>query len=186
LLKATGVEVVGYDPSQPRLEAVRTTECIVATREQELMHLAPYDILICDNVLEHVPDPCKALEVLSSVSSSEAVIYVSVPSYEKGFVQQQLNALKKGLPVDMTLNPWEHLNYFDLSHLDRLLTRYGFAPILACQLPGHVNIGLRPEVARLSRFKNTLASFLRMVRYGTLGSTARSVENAFYRFTGAA
>jgi SAM-dependent methyltransferase len=183
-LNAAGVDVVGYDPSRTRIEAVKAIDGIVATNEEELIDLGLYDILICDNVLEHLPNPGKTLEMLASISGPETVLYVSVPSYEKHFVQRQLNALKNRLPIDMTLNPWEHLNYFDLSHLDRLLARYGFTPILANQLPAPVNIGLRPEVAPLNRFKNTLASFLRMVRYAAVGKTSRSVESGFYRLTG--
>jgi len=185
LLQAAGVEVVAYDRSETRIEAAKATDCIVAEREHELIELAPYDILICDNVLEHVPNPHNTLEVLSSVSAPDAVLYVSVPSYEKGFVHRQLNALKKGLAVDMTLNPWEHLSYFDLDHLDRLLQRHGYFPILACQLPVHVDIGLRAEVEPLNRLKNTLASLPRMVRYALLGQSLRSVESAFYSFKGA-
>ena len=185
ILNAVGVKSVGYDPSPIRSETSRVAGSTVVNGESDLRDLAPYDILICDNVLEHIPEPSKTLELLSSVCASGAVLYVSVPSYESDFISLQLNSLKEGLPLDMTLNPWEHLNYFDLDHLDRLVSRYGFEPIPTCELPGHVNIGLRPESLLLRRLKNSLASLLRLAHYAVLGHTSRSVNNAFYRFTGA-
>lgn len=185
LLSAVSVHVVAYDPSPIRAQAVRTNNCVVVDSLEEITQHGPYDLLICDNVLEHVPDPKQTVSFLASVCKRDSVLFVSVPSYEAPDVNRQLTAIKNGQPIDMTLNPWEHLNYFTLRHLDHVFASSGFAPIRPSELPGHVNIGLRPESSALSRFKNGLASGVRLMRYMTRGAVIRSVENAYYKYEGA-
>lgn len=183
ILQAASVEAVGYDPSPVRNERVGSFGVLVED-EQQIEDHGPFEMIVCDNVLEHLAEPAKTLDLLASVCSPEAVIYVSVPSYEARMVEKQLAALNARRAPDMTLNPWEHLNYFTLRHLDRMMQRAGFAPIEASQLPGAVDIGLRPEPRTMARLKNCLGSAARLTRYGVQGRTDRRVEHAFYRFTG--
>lgn len=186
LLATAGIQAVGFDPSHKRAVYAGSAGYYMADDEKELEKFIPYDILICDNVLEHVPDPLSTISSLASFCREGSLLYVSVPSYEEGFISEQLDAIKKGLPVDMTLNPWEHLNYFDLLRLDRMLKGHGFSPVAACDLAGPVDIGLRPEPFLVKRVKNSIASMLRLMRYAASGVSPRSVTNALYRFSGGA
>lgn len=186
LLSAVSVQVVGYDPSPIRAQAVRSNNCVVVDSLEGIELHGPYDLLICDNVLEHVPDPRETVNFLASVCSRDAVVFVSVPSYEESDVERQLRAIKNGQPIDMTLNPWEHLNYFTLRHLDHIFVSNGFVPVKSTEQSGHVNIGLRPETATIDRLKNGLASGIRLARYMTTGAAIRSVESAYYRYAGVA
>jgi SAM-dependent methyltransferase len=184
LLSVAGIQTIGFDPSQLRSTYVKDAGCLLANNESDLKRYAPYDIVICDNVLEHVPEPHATVSLLASFCREGALLYVSVPSYEEEFILKQLDAIKNKLPVDMTLNPWEHLNYFDLRSLDKLMRYHRFIPVEASELAGHVDIGLRPEPLMVKRVKNSIASVSRLIGYAILGRTKRNVTNAFYRFVG--
>lgn len=186
LLGAISAQAVGYDPSPVRAETVRMNDAIVVGSLEEIALRGPFDLLICDNVLEHVPEPKRTLQFIASVCKPGSVLFISVPNYETRQVERQLRAAERGGEIDMSLNPWEHLNYFTLQHLDRMLASSGFVPVQSTELPGHVDIGLRPEKNTIGRFKNGLASVLRLVRYMTFGRVARNVEHAYYRYVGVA
>jgi SAM-dependent methyltransferase len=184
LLELAGVEVVGFDPSPVRQESLKRTGTTVVTSERELRSKGAFDILICDNVLEHVAEPFETMEMLASLSRPGTALFMSVPSYEGSFIHSQQKALETGSSLDMTLNPWEHLNYFDLNHLDSMSRRAGFEPIEGNESPDNVDIGLRPEAQRLRRVKNAIASAIRMLRYAISGRSARRADHTFYRFIG--
>jgi len=183
LLSSIGVDIVGFEPSPKRSGLLKDRGYIIVSNEIDLRVYGAFDIVICDNVLEHIPEPLKTIELFTSLCKQKSILYISVPSYENYIIKKQLRNYKKGIPLDMSLNPWEHLNYFSQSYLDQMLIKHGFVPIISCQTPGHVNIGLRPEIHFFNRFKNSLASVFRMIRYTVSGQSARSVNDAFYRFS---
>jgi hypothetical protein len=96
-------------------------------------------------------------------------------------VKSQLTARGLGRPLDRTLNPWEHLNYFDMSHLDSTLAAVGLERLAASEVAGAVDIGLRSEPSHLRRLKNSLASALRLCRYAATGRAVETTESVFYR-----
>jgi len=118
------------------------------------------------------------------VAAPAAVLYVSVPDCDRRFVAAQARAFREDQSLDMSLNPWEHLNYFDLAHLDRMLGNAGFMPIPESKFVGAVNIGLRRSIETLPRLKNSCASGLRLARYAITGRALRSANRAFYRYEG--
>ena len=187
LLEAARVRSVGYDLSGVRLSyASRSSTARVVGERRELLADAPFDMIVCDNVLEHLPDPADAIEFLASEAAPGAVLYVSVPDFDRRFLDAQTHAYHTGARLDMSLNTWEHLNYFDLLHLDRILGRVGFLPIPEAKLPkiSVVNIGLRREPWLVPRLKNVGATGLRLARYAATGLALRSPNRAFYRFGG--
>jgi len=152
----------------------------MATSYDEVRRLGPFDAVVCDNVLEHMPMPSEAIAFLWSVTRPGAVLYVSVPNHDEAFIALQSELFSAGRALDMSLNPWEHLNYFDLAHLDGLLARGGFQPVARTSLPGEVRIGLRAEADLGRRIRNSLASALRLARYAMTMQTVRSVNEEFY------
>jgi SAM-dependent methyltransferase len=156
----------------------------VVRARDKLMAEGPFDMIVCDNVLEHLPDPAEAIGFLASVAVPGAALYVSVPDCDSRFVEAQVRAYRAGESLDMTLNPWEHLNYFDLAHLDGMLDRGGFKPISEFDLAGVVHIGLRRDAEFVPRLKNVCATGLRLVRYAMTGRALRSPNRTFYRFEG--
>jgi SAM-dependent methyltransferase len=185
VLSAVVRDTVGFDPSPARRGALAASGCTVVSNENELRKHGPFDILICDNVLEHIAQPHDALDLLASLSRPTTCLYVSVPAYEKPMIREQLRTLTGGGAVSMTLNPWEHLNYFTLKHLDDLLSSHGFLPYNASALPAQVNVGLRPEKDFARRLKNCLATTLRLATYSLTGRVRDNVNDRFYRFEGA-
>ncbi len=185
LLHSVNATVIGYDPSPVRTDSIRAPGVTVLRTLDEIERLQEkFDMVICDNVLEHVPEPLQTIKLIAALCKPGGVLFVSVPAYEDAFIKRQLEAIGKGEMIDMTLNPWEHLNYFNLLTLDRILLNAGFEAVKASKLSENVNIGLRPETTRLNRLKNSLASTVRMIRYIALGDTHRSVEHSFYRYAG--
>jgi len=136
---------------------------------------------VCDNILEHLANPVETIAFLSSVTARDGVLYVSVPDCGKRFLAAQAQLAESGGPIDISLNPFEHLNYFDLAHLDRLLAAGGFLPIRRTELPEAVNIGLRPEENPGQRTKNYLACAVRLAKYALTAQTIKTVNHQFYR-----
>jgi SAM-dependent methyltransferase len=180
LLVAAGVASIGYDPSLLRMSHVEAAGLRIATTRDELIADAPFDIVVCDNVLEHMPDPVATIAFLASVTVEGSLLYVSVPECSVDFIKAQSRAAGAGQPIDMSLNPFEHLNYFDLPHLDQLLARGGFRPVARTNLPGEVNVGLRPDPNFRNRLNNSLASAYRLVKYAVTAQTLRTVTHEFY------
>jgi 2-polyprenyl-3-methyl-5-hydroxy-6-metoxy-1,4-benzoquinol methylase len=184
LLDVIGVRALGFDLSASRVSRAEAAGLNVTQSFDALGAEGPFDLLICDNVLEHVPNPREIIGRLASASATGAVMYVSVPAYERKKIRTLKNDLANGVLQDMALNPWEHLNYFNLRHLDAMLGEKGFSPIRGSALPGHPDIGLRAEPLLKKRLRNSAASWRRLSSYAINGKTLESVENRFYRFVG--
>jgi SAM-dependent methyltransferase len=183
LLADVGYRVIAFDPSQARRDEAATADgsiTVVAT-ENDLCRLGPYQVVVIDNVLEHVADPQRVIGSIAELCDQEAILYISVPSYETDRIARLLQDHRTGRLNDQTLNPWEHLNYFSLVTLDRAMASFGFSPLRAAdEKISNVDIGLRPESRRVPRLKNALASFVRLIRYACTGRGPESVEDRLY------
>lgn len=183
LLAELGCDVTAFDPSPARRQAGGERQALVrvVSTLEEIVARGPYRIVVVDNVLEHLPDPRQTLDALSAACQPGAVVFVSVPSYEPEKVARLVREHRAGRLADMTLNPWEHLNYFDLRQLDRMMAQAGLVPLLTSELPAPVDIGLRPEPRRMRRIANAVSSALRLARYATTGEVLETVEERYYR-----
>ncbi len=179
ILRACGVDATGFDPSALRGDYVRERDLAIASERAELR--GTFGAIVLDNVLEHLPEPVETIEWLRGVTTNGTIAYVSVPSYEETFLAAQVEHHRRGDAIDMTLNPWEHLNYFSLAHLDALMQRGGFRRLEARERVAAPGIGLRSERSALRRWKNAAASLTRLARYATHGDVLATAEHAFYR-----
>jgi len=175
MMQAQGMQVVAYDTSDLRCNELSKSGIRVIKTESEIIENGPYALIICDNVLEHVPNPKMVIELFKLISKTDTILFISVPSYEKENRDYCVSNL------DMSLNPWEHLNYFDQKHLDAMLSTHGFFPIPADQLGNNINIGLRHEASLFKRMKNGLATFFRLLSFIRKGVAIESVNSRFYR-----
>lgn len=183
LLRACGIEAYGYDVS-PSRRAYASSRSGVLYDWNAIAAASPYDAFIFDNVLEHFADPVSVVEQLGHLATPSCLAYVSVPDYGRVRLTSQIRAFRTGQPLDMTLNPWEHLNYFSLRHLETLMARANFKPIRASDRSGwSVNVGLRPNTAAARRIRNAAGSILRLARYVVSGRALESPEGAFFRRT---
>lgn len=179
------VEAIGYETSAARLRDLQARGLHATGDRADLLARAPFAAIVLDNVLEHVPEPKETLEFIRAVSETGTVLFISVPDTDRASIIEQQQALATKRAVAMEVNPWEHLNYFDLPNLDRLLAPFGFEPCPQASLPAPVEIGLRPSASRTDRLKNGLASVHRLVSYVAQGDVAPSVTRRFYMLRGA-
>jgi 2-polyprenyl-3-methyl-5-hydroxy-6-metoxy-1,4-benzoquinol methylase/rubredoxin len=172
IMQALDIDVVAYETSALRRSSLSELGINTVSTIDQIIKNGPYSVIICDNVLEHVPDPNTVIELFESISHANTIVFISVPSYEKQEVNRSL---------DMSLNPWEHLNYFDKQHLDIMLAKHNFEVIPADQLGAEINIGLRIESSSIARLKNAAISCLRLLRFVANGTSVDSVNRRFYR-----
>jgi len=171
ILKSLGIEVTAFETSSRRRESLERFGIQTLRQHSEILEAESFDAIICDNVLEHLPNPKNELSLFQQALKENGILYISVPSYESNEIR------RAKIKPDMSTNPWEHLNYFNNEQLDRLLTDHCFVSIK----PVEVNIGLRNQHEFYKRFKNTLASNARLVRFLFTGSGTVSVNSRIYR-----
>lgn len=182
LLNAVGsVCACGFDTSALRINELRGKGLQVSREIDEIRRFAPFAAVVLDNVLEHMPDPRGALRLVRSLCVDGAIVFVSVPNADISNLKRQALTLERGGLPSMEINPWEHLNYFDMTHLDRMMQSEGFAVLKQSEVPGEVEIGLRPGRRFTARFKNAAASSVRLFRYVFGGDPKSTVNARFYR-----
>jgi 2-polyprenyl-3-methyl-5-hydroxy-6-metoxy-1,4-benzoquinol methylase len=78
-----------------------------------------YDLIVCNNVLEHVVDPAKLLQLLGSVTAADGLLRIMVPNDFSWL--QKLVVARGGMPDQHWVCPPEHLNYFNVENISGLL-----------------------------------------------------------------
>ena len=87
----------------------------------ETAKLFSYDLIVCSNVLEHIPYPVHILSEIKSVMTSVSVLYVEVPleNHVKEF-------LDTGQLLEKKRHWHEHINFFSENALNILILNMGF------------------------------------------------------------
>jgi hypothetical protein len=79
-----------------------------------------YDLIVCSNVLEHIPHPAAALQELCAIADREQLIYIEVPFED----------LMRSRALEGEARPkrlWhEHINFFSERSLRAVVERGGF------------------------------------------------------------
>ena len=127
-----GVQVVGYDVTEWKVEWARQQGLTICTTYDGLKKFAPYDIAICTSVLEHVHSPRETIQEISTLLRPGA--YALITCIVTAVTQESDWAeMKRRISSDEILpkeiNPWEHLNYFTVETLTRLMRENGFVPV---------------------------------------------------------
>ena len=74
-----------------------------------------FSIITINQVLEHLIDPKETLEKIRKIASKTSILYISVPKYLNNKKLFKSDIYKKG-----PLQPFEHLNCFSRSAIDKL------------------------------------------------------------------
>lgn len=181
LRNVPGVQCVGFEPSEPRAAELKASGHDVIAEAQLLLQLKPFDVVVVDNVLEHVTDPVATAKLLATLCAPSALVMVAVPEFDDIYLREQIALHRAGQAVGMDVNPWEHLSYFDATRLDTVMSKAGFTALKQSELPIDVGTGLRPNAGAFSRFTNGVASALRGIRYVATGDAVRQATMRFYR-----
>lgn len=92
--------------------AVRVDETTIAA--------TGYDLIVCSNVLEHVPDPKAAVDAMVASMSSETILYIEVPH------EDLIRLASSWSGLETTKRHWhEHINFFTPESMEILLGRCG-------------------------------------------------------------
>lgn len=86
-----------------------------------------FDLVICNNVLEHVIDPMGLLKRLRAIVATDGMVRISVPN-DGSWLQDQIVARGYADPEFWIAAP-DHLNYFNTDSLPRALAAHGWETV---------------------------------------------------------
>jgi SAM-dependent methyltransferase len=125
LLRTLGARVVGTDYNLLRLARAHGTSCLYDSLFMSNLLALPLPDRSCrailfDQVLEHVPEPAKALNSIARVLCDEGVLVVGIPN-EGCWYHQLKFRIKPSL-----LQKTDHVNFFTSRSIAGLLAETGF------------------------------------------------------------
>ncbi len=124
-----GLNVTAYEPSLER-NTVNQEDGIIFTNKLDSINAYKYDIIILNQVLEHVKSPSEVLRTLVKLSHSNSLIYVSVPNInhdlknDKVWDEWPFDGLRTHI-----MAPFEHLNGFTPKSFNKALKLAGLEPV---------------------------------------------------------
>lgn len=123
--KSFGVSCTGLEYDQRKIAFAKVNGLVVGDIEL-VENRGPYNVFVCNQVLEHLLDPIGAMNHLNSILVSGAIGYLSVPNFN----QQRIGAVKQKAinneKVDKDVCPFDHINYFAPEHLSIIADKTGF------------------------------------------------------------
>ena len=167
ILNMRDLKCLGFDVSTERLARVGLS---VTSDVEELRRSGPFDVILCFDVLEHVPYPRKTLELLAAVSYEDTLLAINVPDMCWALSPGAIEAALERGTLGRAINLWEHLNYFTASNLHAALRSHGFIPYRS--LGRSQNLGFVANTRRLSRLRNAIGVGLRALLYKEILGTA--------------
>ena len=123
--KAPGIECFGHELDGRKIEWVKSRGLKILESMEEMDANAPFDVIHCNQVLEHVPDPIETVKKFAGWLRPGGVMYASVPMNKEG-MGDIIDCHEKDMPISKNINPWEHLNYFTPASFQKMLTDEGF------------------------------------------------------------
>lgn len=160
ILNMRDLNCFGFDVSAERLvrSGLNGTSDI-----EELRGRAPFDVILCFDVLEHVPNPNRTLELISALSSEHTLLAINVPDLCSELSSEAIQAAIQNGTLARAINLWEHLNYFTASSLHSALRAHGFVPYR--NMVGSQELGFRPHARGVRRVRNAIGVALRAIRF---------------------
>jgi 2-polyprenyl-3-methyl-5-hydroxy-6-metoxy-1,4-benzoquinol methylase len=128
IAKSPGVEVFGLEFDVRKIAFAKSIGVHSGNLEFIKNH-APFDIFICNHVLEHLDKPYEALVEMKRLVRKGAVGFVSVPDFNANNMKHEILAIRKGEPFSKNIDPFGHLNYFTPENFKNLLEKSGFQVI---------------------------------------------------------
>ncbi len=133
---------------------------------------APYDLVMCCQVLEHVSDPAGFLETLKTLLRDNGLLYVEVPA---GIPTRRYFDVTMGRRwLDRLWHPrmHEHINYFTKASLRNALLLHGLTPLDTEIVILDLGWCIAPVIGCLA----TCSERREEVRYGTIDMLLEGLE----------
>jgi 2-polyprenyl-3-methyl-5-hydroxy-6-metoxy-1,4-benzoquinol methylase len=81
-----------------------------------------YDLIVCSNVLEHIPYPEEVILDIKNFMSKDSILYIEVP------LENLIQEAKTLIDIHTKKKHWhEHINFYNEDALEKLLSRCGFS-----------------------------------------------------------
>ncbi len=129
--RGPGVQVVGFDVTDWKVEWARQQGLTIYTSSSDLKNHAPFDILISTDVLEHLHSPRAVLAEMTSLLKPGGIALITciIQAVQENRWDEIRKLISLGRPIPKEINPWEHLNYFTIDSLSNILSEFGLFPI---------------------------------------------------------
>ena len=138
--ESPGVECVGVEVHPVKIASARDRGLTILETLDDLPSDFRFDILHCDQVLEHLDDPAGVLSSLSKLAAPDMVAYLAVPNYSDTRVDRAVASIELGKPLDdKDLITWDHLNFFSGETFGRLVEGAGWAAVVDPASPGRLS-----------------------------------------------
>jgi hypothetical protein len=125
IAKSYGVEVFGLEFDERKIEFAGSNG-IPLHKMEFIDRNAPYDIFMCNQVMEHLDDPKRALQHLRSLLVKDAVGFVGVPNFNTKYLTENITLINRGGIPPKEINPFGHLNYFSPETFSKMLKECQF------------------------------------------------------------
>ncbi|MFC1495135.1 class I SAM-dependent methyltransferase [Thermodesulfobacteriota bacterium] len=127
IASACGAVAFGVEIEPGRINSLHKQGFFVEDSIDKLVTHAPFDLVYCKDVLEHVFNPDQVIKAIASVTKPGGFGFFDVPNYSAYMIEKIQKDFRdgKGLP-DKDVNPWEHVNYFSENLFRNMLERHGF------------------------------------------------------------
>ena len=86
-----------------------------------------FDIIICNDVLEHVNNPRQLLNTIHDLLDPKGLIYISLPIFNEKEVMKSIKKMK--FNINLKLFHIGHINFFSPKHFNNLMESLGFKPV---------------------------------------------------------
>ena len=116
----------GFDINKNKVESVKTLGLNASSDIGEIRKLGPYDIIICNDVLEHVESPRDIIDTIESLLKPDGILYAAVPRFTISDMRNSISRMKKGKKLENF--HLGHINYMTPEAFKGIMTDKGFQP----------------------------------------------------------
>jgi 2-polyprenyl-3-methyl-5-hydroxy-6-metoxy-1,4-benzoquinol methylase len=127
-VKSPGIDVFGLEFDKRKIEFANCSGVSVGNFDF-IKKNSPYNIFVCNQVLEHLDKPKESIRKLRNLLNKDAVGFISVPNFHLKRMDKIISDIKLGKSVRKEINPWGHLNYFTPDSLRQMIFESGFSEI---------------------------------------------------------
>lgn len=130
LASEKGLHVTAFEPSLSRNQINNSNIEYINNLKNLISKETKFDLIIFDNVIEHLPDPSKTLQSIKKFCNQETVIYISVPNILRAHEGKKIwSVWPYKNKIVHTMAPFEHLSGFSPKSLNILLDNLNFREI---------------------------------------------------------